>query len=74
MKRMNKHILYTVDYFAPHHGGVETSVLMQIQIALRAGYRVSVLTSCYDRTLPRHEKIFTADGSYVILRVGSGRR
>ena len=53
---MAKTLLYVLDYYLPHKGGVETVFEQIIGRSLQEGYEVIVLTSHYDPQLPKEEK------------------
>ncbi|MEI6426645.1 MAG: hypothetical protein WCO66_04865, partial [Candidatus Absconditabacteria bacterium] len=64
-----KHLLFVLDYYLPHHGGVETVFEQIISRLLKKGYRITLLTSRFDSTLPAFEQ----EGNLDIYRVGTGR-
>lgn len=53
---MAQTLLYILDYYFPHRGGVETVFEQIITRSLQEGYQVIVLTSHYDPHLPKQEK------------------
>lgn len=55
---MDKHILFILDYFWPHKWGSETVFMNIITRLLRDGYKITVLTSKYDKKLKKIEKDF----------------
>ena len=64
-----KHILFVLDYYLPHRGGVENVFENVITRLLKKWYKVSVLTSHFDQKLPLvelHEHL-------TIYRTWSGR-
>ncbi len=63
------HILYIVDFYAPHKWGVETVFSNIIKRLLKKWYTITVITSRYDSALPIKE----IEGSLTIHRTGSGR-
>ncbi len=65
---MRKRVLYVLDYFHPHRWGVET-VFGHITGHFGDIYDVTVLTSCFDSTLPQYEKY----NNIHIIRVCSSR-
>jgi len=56
---MDKHILFILDYFRPHKWGSETVFMNIITRLLRDGYKITVLTSKYDKDLKKLEKEFS---------------
>jgi len=59
---MNKHILFVLDYFYPHKWGLETVFLNIISRLIRDGYKVTILTSRFDKKLDKFEqKDFSKD-------------
>ena len=67
---MAKTLLYVLDYYLPHKGGVETVFEQIIGHSLQEGYEVVVLTSHYDSQLPKEEK----NWRLRIIRVGRSRK
>lgn len=65
-----QHILFILDYYLPHRGGVETVFEQIITRCLQVGYRVTVLTSHYDPSLPAEEKT----DNLRIVRTGKSRK
>ena len=64
-----KHILFVLDYYLPHRGGIENVFENVITRLLTKWYKVSVLTSHFDPKLPQvehHEHL-------TIYRTWSGR-
>ena len=53
---MPKTLLYLIDYYLPHKGGVETVFEQIISRSLQEGYQVIVLTSHYSLDLPQKEQ------------------
>lgn len=53
---MKKRILYVLDYFQPHRGGVET-VFGHITSHFTDMYDITVLTCRFDHTLAVYEKL-----------------
>lgn len=66
---MDDKILYILDYYLPHCGGVETVFEQIITRTLSKGKKVIILTSQFDKGLPTYEK----NSNLEIYRVGSGR-
>ena len=66
---MPKTLLYLIDYYLPHKGGVESVFEQIISRSLQEGYQVIVLTSHYSPELPQKEKSW----SLTIIRTGKGR-
>ena len=66
---MPKTLLYLIDYYLPHKGGVETVFEQIISRSLQEGYQVIVLTSHYSPELPQKEQSW----SLTIIRTGKGR-
>lgn len=58
------HVLFILEYFYPHIGGVETLFLSLVKELDRQGYEVTVITNRYDSSLPKTEMI----GSTTIKR------
>lgn len=50
------HILFILDYFTPHKGGLETVFENIIQRLIVKWYKISILTSHFDKTLKKIEK------------------
>lgn len=50
-----KHILFILEYFAPHIGWVETLFIKLIEWVLAEGHTVSIVTCRYDQTLAEKE-------------------
>ncbi|RKW23076.1 glycosyltransferase family 1 protein [Candidatus Gracilibacteria bacterium] len=67
---MSKTILYLLDYYLPHAGGVETVFEQIISRSVEKGYQVIVLTSLYDPKLKKLEK----QDNLKIIRTGKGRK
>lgn len=65
-----KHILFLLEYFTPHIGGVETLFMKLIDGILAEGHTVTVVTSRYDQDLALVEQY--ADNC-TIYRVGHNR-
>ncbi|MDR2190755.1 MAG: glycosyltransferase family 4 protein [Candidatus Peribacteria bacterium] len=63
-------ILFVLDLFKPHIGGIEVLFDNLIERLLQQGHSVKVLTSKYMPTLPAYEKI---SDTYEIYRVGHNR-
>jgi glycosyltransferase involved in cell wall biosynthesis len=63
-------ILFVLDLFKPHIGGVEVLFDNLIEGLLKQGHKVKVLTSRYTPELPTYEKI---SDTYEIYRVGHSR-
>ena len=63
------HILFVIDFFPPHKGGVETVFDNVTQRLLAKGYKVTVLTTRHDKQLPPQE----TNKNLTIYRVGSTR-
>ncbi len=66
---LNKHILFVLDYYLPHKGWSETVFEAVISRLSAKGYRISILTSRFDRELPIHEQ----NDDIHIYRIGKGR-
>ena len=64
-----KHLLFVLDYYLPHHGGVETVFEQVISRLLKKWYRITLLTSRFDKKLP----VFEQEWNLAIYRVGTGR-
>ena len=64
-----KHLLFVLDYYLPHHGGVETVFEQVISRLLKKWYRITLLTSRFDKKLARFEQ----EWNLAIYRVGTGR-
>lgn len=65
-----KHILFVLEYFAPHIGWVETLFTKIIEWVLAEWHEVSIVTSRYDQALPAQEEYAER---CTIYRVGHGR-
>lgn len=66
---MKKHILFVLDYYLPHRGGVET-VFEQVFLRLiKKWYKITLLTSRFDQKLAKYESAHWMS----IYRVGCGR-
>ena len=65
-----QHILFILEYFAPHIGGVETLFSKLIDGIIAEWHKVSVVTSRYDQTLQAQEH-YTEN--CTIYRVWHGR-
>ena len=63
------HILFILDYYLPHRGGVETVFEQVISRLLKKWYKITLLTSRFDRKLPAFEQ----EWQLSIYRVWSGR-
>ena len=63
------HILFILDYYLPHRGGVETVFEQVISRLLKKWYKITLLTSQFDEKLP----VFEQQWHLSIYRVGSGR-
>ena len=63
------HILFILDYYLPHRGGVETVFEQVISRLLKKWYKITLLTSRFDPKLPAFEQQWKLS----IYRVGSGR-
>ncbi len=63
-------ILYILDYYLPHRGGLETVFEQTISRSLAAGYRVKILTSHFDPQLPSYEQ----QRNLEIFRTGKSRK
>lgn len=64
-----KHLLFVLDYYLPHHGWVETVFEQVISRLLKKWYRITLLTSRFDKKLA----IFEQQWNLTIYRVGTGR-
>lgn len=64
-----KHLLFVLDYYLPHHGGIETVFEQVISRLLKKWYRITLLTSRFDKKLP----VFEQEWNLSIYRVGTGR-
>ena len=53
---MNAHILFVLDYYTPHRWGSETVFENIISRLLTKGFSVSIVTSRFDRKLPKEEQ------------------
>ena len=53
---MPKHILFILDYYTPHRGWSETVFENIVSRLLKKWYEISILTSYFDSSLPRHEQ------------------
>jgi glycosyltransferase involved in cell wall biosynthesis len=63
------HILFILDYYLPHRGGVETVFEQVISKLLKKWYKITLLTSHFDIKLP----VFEQQWNLSIYRVWSGR-
>ncbi len=66
---MNKHILFVLDYYPPHKGWSETVFEAIIFRLLAKWYRITIVTSHFDKHLLREEK----KENFNIYRVGKNR-
>lgn len=64
-----KHILFVLDYYLPHRGGIENVFENLITRLLKKWYKISVLTSRFDPNLPSVEQA----SHLTIYRTGWGR-
>lgn len=64
-----KHLLFVLEYYAPHRGGAETCFQELIE-RLQHRYHITIITTHYDSSLPRHEH----HGNISLYRVWSSRR
>jgi len=64
-----KHLLFVLDYYLPHHGGIETVFEQVISRLLKKWYRITLLTSRFDKKLP----VFEQEWNLAVYRVGTGR-
>lgn len=65
-----KHILFIVDYYAPHHWGAENVYQHIIEGLLQDWYCISLITMHFSPTLKKREQ----QGKLHIYRVGETRR
>ncbi len=66
---MSKHILFVLDYFSPHKWGAETVFDNITKRLVAQWYRITVLTSHFDKKLKKYEKQHKID----IYRSGKNR-
>ncbi|MDR0282868.1 MAG: hypothetical protein LBI53_06385 [Candidatus Peribacteria bacterium] len=52
-----KHLLFILDYYAPHRGGIENVFENIISRLLKKGYQISLITSRFGAELKKEEKI-----------------
>jgi len=52
-----KHLLFILDYYPPHRGGIENVFENIVLRLLGKGYQISLITSRFDDTLQKEEKI-----------------
>ncbi|MFA5747876.1 MAG: glycosyltransferase family 4 protein [Candidatus Absconditabacterales bacterium] len=64
-----KHIFFVIDYYFPHRGGLENVFENIIKRLLDKGYKISILTSRFDKKLNKNEK----KGNLNIYRIGKNR-
>lgn len=64
------HILFILEHFSPHVWGVEILFENLILWLQKKGYRITVLTSKFNKEIPSYEKI---NDTYEIYRVGHNR-
>lgn len=64
-----KHLFFILDYYLPHHWGIETVFEQIISRLLKKWYRITLLTSRFDHTLPEYEH----NGKFSVYRVASWR-
>lgn len=65
-----KHLLFILDFYAPHRGGIENVFENIISRLLKKGYQISLVTSHFDSTLKKEEHLWNLH----IYRVGKGRK
>lgn len=65
-----RHILFVLEYFPPHIGGVETLFTKIVEGVLAEGHQVSIVTCRYSQELPSVEQYAE---NCKIYRVGSNR-
>ena len=65
-----KELLFILDYYAPHRGGIETVFENIILRLLQKGYRITLITSHFDKKLKEQEQ----RENLTIYRVGKGRK
>ena len=64
------HILFLLDYYTPHLGGIETVFSHIVRELNEKKIFVTVITSRYDQSLPAYE--YHKNNPYLnIIRVGS---
>ena len=62
-----KHILLVLDYYTPHIGGIEKLFSDLASFLVIDGYRVTILTSRHDMSLPYQELITIPSGSDIVV-------
>jgi glycogen synthase len=65
-----KELLFILDYYTPHRGGIENVFENLISHLLQKNYHIYLITSHFDATLPSRED----HHHLTIHRVGSGRK
>lgn len=67
-------ILISLSYYSPYISGLTLSVKRLAELLARSGYKVTVLTAKYDRTLPHREDINTVSVVRVpyLFRISKG--
>ncbi|MDR3169268.1 MAG: glycosyltransferase family 4 protein [Candidatus Peribacteria bacterium] len=65
-----KHLLFLLDYYAPHKGGIENVFEQLIFRLLKKQYHITLLTSRFDESLPEKE----VQGNLTIQRIGRERK
>ena len=54
-KHSSPHVLFLLDYYAPHQGGVENVFEHVIEGLLQQGYTITLITSRFDPQLAKQE-------------------
>ncbi|MDR0369945.1 MAG: hypothetical protein LBH96_05605 [Candidatus Peribacteria bacterium] len=52
-----KHLLFILDFYTPHRGGIENVFENIISRLLKKGYQISLITSHFDSTLNQEEHL-----------------
>jgi hypothetical protein len=65
-----KELLFILDYYAPHRGGIENVFENIISRLTKKNYHIHLLTSRFDPTLPEREQ----HTNLTIYRIGNGRK
>lgn len=51
------HLLFMLDFYAPHRGGIENVFENIISRLLKKGYQISLITSQFDKNLAQQESL-----------------
>lgn len=70
---MQKHILFVLDYFWPHRWGAETVFENIIKRLVGRWYKITVLTSHFDKKLKKYEESIIGWDKIAIYRTGKTR-